>query len=70
MKKVRYFEWNYNKETKKRTRDFVGEAIFHAFGCSFHEFESGAGNFSTALIELEDGSILNIAVEYIQFIKE
>lgn len=45
-----------------------GEALFHQFGVDYEEFESGAGNFSTAIIELPDGSIKNIRAEQIRFI--
>jgi hypothetical protein len=46
-----------------------GEAIFHQFGCDYEEFESGPGNFSTAIIELPDGTVKNIPIEWIKFIK-
>ncbi len=45
-----------------------GEAVFHQFGVDYQEFESGAGNFSTAIIELPDGTVKNIPVENIKFI--
>jgi hypothetical protein len=48
-------------------RVLKGEAIFHQFGCNYEEFESGPGNFSTAIIELPDGTVLNIPVEDIAF---
>ncbi len=47
-----------------------GEADFHTFGVDYEEFETGAGNFSTAIIELDDGTIKNVPVEHIKFIKE
>ena len=45
-----------------------GEALFHGWGCDYEEFELGAGNFSTAIIELADGSVKNVPVEHIKFI--
>jgi len=47
----------------------IGEAIFHEWGCDYTEFESGPGNYSTAIIEFDDGSIENIEVKLIKFIK-
>ena len=44
------------------------EGIFHQFGCDYEEFETGAGNYSTAIVELETGEIRNIPVEMIVFI--
>lgn len=45
-----------------------GEALFHQFGVDYEEFESGACNFSTAIIELPDGTVKNIPAENIKFI--
>lgn len=46
-----------------------GEGIFHQFGVAYEEYEAGAGNYSTAIIESPDGTVLNIPVEDIEFIK-
>lgn len=46
----------------------VGLATFHAFGLDYEEFEAGAGNFSTAIVEWEDGSVENIPVNHVRFI--
>jgi len=46
-----------------------GEAYFHQWGSNYEEFESGAGNYTTAIIELDDGQIKNIPAEHIRFIK-
>lgn len=45
-----------------------GEALFHQWGMNYEEFEQGAGNFSTAIIELEDGTVKNIPAEHVRFI--
>lgn len=45
----------------------IGPGVFHAWGVDFHEFETGPGNFSTAIIELSTGEILNQPVELIRF---
>lgn len=45
-----------------------GEAIFHSFGVDYQEFESGAGNYSTAIVEFPDGTIGNVQVENVRFI--
>ncbi|MCK5612785.1 hypothetical protein KAR91_63520 [Candidatus Pacearchaeota archaeon] len=47
-----------------------GEALFHQWGSNYEEFENGTGNFSTAIIELEDGTVKNIPAEQIRFISE
>lgn len=45
----------------------VGEATFHQFGMGYEEFESGPGNFTTAVIEWPDGRVENVPVEHVQF---
>ena len=45
----------------------VGPVIFHEFGCNFEEFETGPGNFSTAIIEHPSGKVENVPVEMIRF---
>jgi len=45
-----------------------GTAKFHQFGVNFEDCELGVGNFSTAIIERDDGTIENVAVEMIKFI--
>jgi hypothetical protein len=44
-----------------------GNGIFHEFGSDYEEFETGPGNFSTAIVEMSDGSVRNIPVELIVF---
>lgn len=45
-----------------------GEAAFHQFGCDYEEFESGPGNFSTAIVEWPDGTVENVRADRIRFI--
>lgn len=68
MRKVKVFK--YEKETGDilATKVPDGEATFHQFGVNYEEFESGAGNFSTAIIERDSGVIENVPVEMIEFI--
>ena len=61
--------FKYEKDAEKPHYNKVpdGLATFHAFGCDYEEFETGAGNFSTAIIEREDGTVENKIVDLIQF---
>lgn len=47
-----------------------GEAVFHTFGINCEEFETGVGTFTTAIIELPDGTLKNLPVEQVRFIAE
>lgn len=62
-RKVKYF-YDYLKKVD------CGEAIFHQFGVDYEEFEGGPGNFSTAIIELPDGTVKNIPVELVEFLTQ
>ena len=53
---------------KQASKIKEGEAIFHEFGVDHEECSEGPLNFSTAIIELPDGTIKNIYVELIKFI--
>lgn len=45
-----------------------GEAYLLEFGVDYEELENGVGNYSTAIINLDDGTVKNIPVENIKFI--
>lgn len=70
MRKVKVF-----KHEKKSGDTFMskvedGEAVFHQWGMDYEEFDNGAGNFSTAIIERKDGTIENVFAEMIKFIED
>jgi hypothetical protein len=70
-RKVEWFEYEHKIEDNKSFYDKVlkGKAKFLAFGVDYEEINMGVGNFSTAIIELSDGTVKNIPVENIKFIK-
>jgi hypothetical protein len=47
----------------------VGEALFHGFGSDYEEFESGAGNFSAAIIEWPTGQVELVRADKIRFLE-
>lgn len=47
---------------------FGGVAVFHQFGLDYPQFDECAATFSTAILELPDGTILNHPVELVKFI--
>lgn len=49
-------------------KDFTNAGVFHQWGCSYDEFESGAGNFTVAIIETPDGNIEQVLPSNLQFI--
>ena len=72
MRRVESLERTYNND--KRTdelfiyvsRGKIGR--FHGFGIDYEEFESGPGMFTTAVVELPDGTVKNVYVECIKFL--
>ena len=69
-RKVNWFKWEQVAGEAKYGKVPKGTAIFHQFGVDYEEFESGPGNFSTAIIELDDGTVKNVPVRNIAFIDE
>lgn len=49
-------------------KDFTNAGLFHQWGCSYEEFESGAGNFTVAIIELPDGTIEQVLPSNLKFV--
>ena len=41
---------------------------FHQWGCNYEEFETGAGNYSVAIIELPNGEVVMPVADDIQFL--
>lgn len=46
----------------------LGEATFHQFGVDYEEFETGPGNFTTAIVEWPDGRVESVAVNRVRFV--
>jgi len=67
-RKVRVYGHKRKKNQLLYEKVFIGEAVFHQFGCGYQEFETGPGNFSTAIVEMENGEVKNIPVEMIEFV--
>lgn len=44
-----------------------GEAWFHAWGCDSMECKTGVKNYSTAIVERDNGIVENVPVRNIEF---
>jgi hypothetical protein len=60
-------EWSF--EEQRRIKQPVGEGIFVGYGCDCMEGENGFGNFSTAIVEMPDGTVENVPLHLILFIQ-
>jgi hypothetical protein len=47
-----------------------GEGVFHQWGNSFTEFESGPGNFTFAIVEDDNGKIWEVTPRDLKFIDQ
>lgn len=66
-RKVVVYEYKKAKGAAHFERIFVGHGIFHQFGVDYEEFDAGAGNYSTAIVEMPDGTVKNVPVELVTF---
>ena len=57
-----------NGVLQQREIEEKGVAVFHQFGVGFGEFETGVGNYTTAIVEWPDGTIESVPVEYVRFL--
>lgn len=46
----------------------TGVGVFGGYGVDYEEFDNGVGNYSTAIVEMEDGTVKNIPVGQVKFI--
>lgn len=65
--KKRTWPHGYGKPPVMET---IGEGLFHCWGVNYEEFESGPGNYTVAIVEMPDGTVLTPAPIDIVFEKE
>lgn len=69
---MRECEGNYiwlNPDTGKYEEKKFELGYFHCYGVDYEEFESGPAMYSTAIVELPDGQVINTQVCNIKFKK-
>ncbi len=66
-RKVVVYKYKKAKDKNYFDKVLVGPGTFHQFGVNYEEFETGPGNYTTAIVEMPDGSVENIPVELIVF---
>lgn len=45
----------------------IGQGVFHHFGVDFEEREFGVASYSTAIVEMPDGTVTGVSLELIKF---
>ena len=51
-------------------KDYTNTGRFHQWGQSYEEFENGPGNFTVALVELSDGTIVEVLPPNLKFVDQ
>lgn len=64
--KIITYEYNGGIRNKRET---VVKGVFHQWGSDYEEYETGPGNYSVGIVELEDGSVQRFIPENIKFIE-
>lgn len=64
---VDVYQYEKNPESMVMELNKVGSGRFLEFGLDVHEQDFSAASFSTALVEMPDGTVKNIDVDLIRF---
>jgi len=60
LRRVQYYETKHIYGEHRNERTLKGEAYFHQFGNTYEQFNDGVGNMTTAIIELDDGTLIEV----------
>jgi len=50
------------------SKEFTEIGVFHQWAAQYEEFESGAGNYTVALVELPNGEMVEVLPTKIKFL--
>ncbi|MGX9249691.1 hypothetical protein ACWXWI_02005 [Pantoea ananatis] len=67
MRRVECTEWEF--PGGKRAVKGVVTGIFHQWGADYEEFDCGPGNYTIAIVEMDDGTIKKFMPTDIKFIE-
>ena len=68
MVKVFKYDFKNRKKDGSCKKIKICEGEFLGFGVYYEELERGVGNYSTAIVEIENGEIIEPELSLIQFI--
>lgn len=68
MRKVIVQKWDLKEGQRRADKVDVCEAVFHAWGTDYDEFEAGPGNYCAAIVEHADGQVETVPAGLIKFI--
>ena len=69
MRNVMTYKYEREEGTGRLIKKESDIGKFIEYGVDYQEFDNGPGNYSTAIVEMPDGSVKNIPVENIKFLE-
>ena len=70
MRKVLVYKYEPIASKPFRKKVENGTGVFHEWGVSYQEADNGAGVYSTAIVEMPDGTVRNVPAENIKFLEK
>lgn len=69
MRKVECTRITYERDgNNRKTIETKVQGLFHQWGNEYEELDTGAGNYSVGLVELQDGTMETFIPQRIKFI--
>ena len=78
MRKVKFKKWipakyinnllGNEKGSNCWENDYLHDGVFHEWGSAYEESNTGFGNYTIAIVEQEDGTIVEVLPSNIKFI--
>jgi len=68
MRKCNGYYTIYDDKLGKYVRIMFEDGLFHQWGVSYVEYESGPANYTVGIVELKDGKVVMPTPDGIQFI--
>lgn len=65
---VQVFEWKWDRDLKKNLKKESYKAYFLGFGIDYEELRDGVGQYTSAILELDDGTVTMVPVFMIKFV--
>lgn len=71
MRKVNIAIWQTDAADlaiPQRKKWFNYDGVFHQWGINYEEFDTGPGNYTIAIVELADGTVVEVLPSRVKFL--
>ena len=69
LRKVNYKYWT-KKDGQNVLTETLNNGLFHQWAAGYEEFETGPGNYTYAIVEQPDGTVIEVHPIHIQFVND